>query len=794
MNFNEIKELCVNSASIYYDYCKNKSGAIAVIPIKKVEHKNSYYLLTLAKDMNYGADKERYNLRINGNLLNINDYDFLEYDDDNRELLVSFGIKFDFPITIKNIQIESNLLFLVENVKRWYEEPKYSISKVTTLPDIPFFPACEKYTPSEEQFSAVNNIKSHALSYVWGAPGTGKTQFVLARCIADYIQKFLKNSSKRKIIVTAPTNNALEQILFGVFKVLEAENISTDLVIRLGLPSKKFASQYPNSCECFAAEKSLKRIENKINLLKSIPEKRAEIIKLTNLKSAITEFSDELHELREAKIELDNRISKIEEDIDDIQLELSKNRVESFEAKETLNVAEKEAKKFLNRIIKSKKELFQYKLDVLNIKIHTLYDVENNLNVELDKLNTELEENKNQLSKLKKPNDIRNEFLSLIKSTFSNTSCLQTLSKFMTENMNNTINNVLKLAYIKCDELIEYNTETLNLSRYGKMNDDEINSKIEELTAKYNEQKGTGKKSQIETANVIALTVDRFIFDYNFLSELKNNDEYDIEHIFIDEAAYLCLIKGLILLSFKRPITLLGDHMQLPPVFECPKTLLEDNPCLALWDIPIIYFEELFKNDINTLLRKHKNNISPIFNELSKANLNTTFRFGSKLANILAGTVYSDKFHSANDENPTCITIINAVKVPTETKRVSPLEIRAICEYINHHSNTLNNFSVLTPYRNQLFELQNALPSTTECMTVHASQGQEWDTVILSTVDTFMARDVRVINTAVSRAKKHLVVVCDANEWNMHPKHLISKIISQSNKTIDYKSINSYKN
>ena len=72
-------------------------------------------------------------------------------------------------------------------------------------------------------------------------------------------------------------------------------------------------------------------------------------------------------------------------------------------------------------------------------------------------------------------------------------------------------------------------------------------------------------------------------------------------------------------------------------------------------------------------------------------------------------------------------------------------------------------------------------------MTVHKSQGREWDTVILSVVDTTNfyftntnkdnTNGKQVMNTAVSRARKRLVVVCDKAVWEKQTDQLIHDLI-----------------
>ena len=72
-------------------------------------------------------------------------------------------------------------------------------------------------------------------------------------------------------------------------------------------------------------------------------------------------------------------------------------------------------------------------------------------------------------------------------------------------------------------------------------------------------------------------------------------------------------------------------------------------------------------------------------------------------------------------------------------------------------------------------------------LTVHGSQGREWDDVILSVVDTDRlwftdsrnkrSRGLNLINTAVSRAKKRLVIVCNRSWWLERRGQLIRALL-----------------
>ena len=101
--------------------------------------------------------------------------------------------------------------------------------------------------------------------------------------------------------------------------------------------------------------------------------------------------------------------------------------------------------------------------------------------------------------------------------------------------------------------------------------------------------------------------------------------------------------------------------------------------------------------------------------------------------------------------------------------------------------------------------IRKALPSKFEnnVMTIHSSQGREWDTVIISVCDNDTTnRDVKlrftsslepysglnVINTAVSRAKKNLIIVCDYEFWKGRAPldDLIGVLVANTDTTVIY--------
>lgn len=299
-----------------------------------------------------------------------------------------------------------------------------------------------------------------------------------------------------------------------------------------------------------------------------------------------------------------------------------------------------------------------------------------------------------------------------------------------------------------------------------------IEKKKDELAYYENEQ-----AIEIGDRFVVACTVD-----YAFLhfGEFPQNIDENAEHLFVDEAAYCQMIKAGVFFSYGIPVTLLGDHMQLPPICEMSdENVREDHVThMFLWAQSSLYFPEVFleESDIESMYLRFYLNSAVNIESISMASLDITHRFGNNLSRVLDEFVYKFGFSGKTDED-TKIIVINAPKNPSESEpRTNFEEIEAIQKYINKANLLSEEFAILTPYKRQVDALkQNLGYNKYEISTIHASQGREWDTVILSVVDknnkwytdttSTKSNGLKIINTAISRAKKELVLVLDYEHW-----------------------------
>ncbi len=115
-------------------------------------------------------------------------------------------------------------------------------------------------------------------------------------------------------------------------------------------------------------------------------------------------------------------------------------------------------------------------------------------------------------------------------------------------------------------------------------------------------------------------------------------------------------------------------------------------------------------------------------------------------------------------------------------------EAQAIKAYIGRHAN--EDIAVLTPYRHQLHLIEWQCPDLKrrDCiLTVHGSQGREWETIVCDTSDMHFTNTQNrsskgrlLINTAVSRAKKRLILVCDYSHWIQKNGQMICALLKNT--------------
>ncbi|MGN0459921.1 MAG: AAA domain-containing protein [Ruminococcus sp.] len=793
------REASIIGSEQYYNYLSKHGKGFIEYNVIKVTSNNPFYYLKTGKTIRNFPDLS---LKIGKNIYENSYFKIIEYNEESNEITLSPQKELKKVLeNIKPTEISFvyDLKFLVNRVKHFYEKYGYLIKFPTHSSSISYHNSQNlRDNPSEEQLCAIEGVLSTPFSYVWGAPGTGKTKFVLARCVLSH----LAEQSSTKIIITAPTNNAVEQTLYGILPVIAEYGIDIKKVLRLGTPSKKFLNMYHNCCEYGEAEKEGKRLTEKIQLVEMSIKSHENNIKLYDELEKAKIFLENFEDCKIRMESIFNILSRQHTIYNEInqkiivnkgRINYSKIQIEKFNVE--LTKLENNIN-YCNKVVESlskgiRKNFFKHKYEKYN----------NLLKENLDSFET----NKNKINahkisckKLEKENIELHVKLNDSKKTFMD--ALQSAKKY-TKFWNKFYNIILGIRF---DNYNDEPMETFNkmvikgeeqfvkrMERYSEIIDISKEEYLERVSELYLEKNKLNEllakitpnltSKRIKECRVLATTIDTLI------NRIVPDNDFKPSHIYLDEAGYCPLIKGATLLAYDCPVTLLGDHMQLPPVCVMSDDEIDYNKFVSFYAQSSLYLEDIALSP-DIIVNNYRQRVPPKFDILLNFTLNHTYRFGEALASVLAKSVYSPQFHGSQNFE-TEIYYIDCPKMDNPKDRFSSSEINNIVKYIYSHQN--EDIGIITPYNNQVQAINKALNNRYEAMTVHRSQGNEWDTVLLSIVDTTnkwftnsqspKSNGKNIINTAVSRAKRKLIIFCDSDYWKTQQKQLIGQILSVAN-------------
>ncbi len=663
----------------------------------------------------------------------------------------------------KGIAVISDLRFLVERVREWYRNKCQPITLPAEAPNIPLPTPSDMAggAPTEEQYSTVCNVLTHSFTYVWGAPGTGKTRFVLANCVMAYLRQ------GKQVLLTAPTNNALDQMLSGVLDVLHTCGIPDSHAFRFGVPSAGFSKKYPDACEQRSVER---RRASLIEKLKNLRQQYGDALLYEKIRSDLSQAAalmeqfntiyaeyqtatvseQDLSTVRTAAEDAQNELDDLENTIQELTIWL-----DSFPGK-------------LSRFFRP--GIYSEKTVLLKASARNLDTVTQAYKTAAQQLSI-YEERAQAASQryLAQLESLKTQFIEVFPEPLFPEFFLPAHMPILDFPAR------LQLAYSAIKNSAE------QLPPPSNTDIDQIRKSFDDAKAQL-EKLNTGVEERWANVKVWAMTIDRFIS----LNEVPSG--FTPSHIFMDEAAYCSLIKGYTLLSLNRPVTLLGDHAQLPPVCEMSEHVLNREFCPEfLWAQSAIHLDAVFHKPELDLYEDYRNAAPPSFFDLQLNTLSITHRFGPSLSRVLSDFIYNHGLTSANSEE-TSVKVIHAPASAEDVKRTSRAECAAIYTLAKELFSKGIDFAILTPYKKQVAMLAKLMPhraAAGQIMTVHAAQGREFHTVILSVVDTtdkfFVASGNpigrAVLNTAISRVKSDLILVLDAEYWRAQEKELIGQLM-----------------
>lgn len=686
MDARSVSSAIVSSADSLYSYLEDMQWVmdppkgVSETRVDSFDVMDGYAILHLSSAL---GDTSGLMLKVGKRILTEEESDFRRYDDVSKTILVYPGEEVLCEISSGDSQVSvvSDMKFLILAVRDFFN----SYGHLLSVPSPPRSDASATYpdlgVPSREQEVAAEGMLEASMAYVWGAPGTGKTQFVLSSAIRGCLE------AGERVAVFAPTNNSVEQVLRGILAAVPEDELGE--VIRLGVPTRQFYKERPEMCEDRQVQRLMDRaLESLENLEELLYERTCESVR------------------------------------SDIEV-LSKCDAWGLSEDDGLDPS------MVRRV-----------------------------------------ENVRAVCGLKPSTAPLSEASGITPRDFAEKAR---------------------------KALFDRERPAMHIVEYADLTDGDIRDAISDLEVEMSELRGSTTGGRLASARVIASTPQQFIARFRPKgTEDDGRMELDADRIFLDEAGYCGLIQALSLFTNGVPVVMLGDHMQLPPVSELDDDDLRRwaSGCSRmedafLWSLPALSCERALTSGIQGLKEDFLRQSPPPFSITRRFDLTRTRRFGSNLAEVLDRFVYKNGLSGISGSRLD-IMCIDAVCDHREN-RENKAEALGISSYLRSESPDPRDVCILTPYSVQCSLLRSILPRRyRDCvMTVHGSQGREWDTVILSVADNgIQSRDVpyrftssetmiglKVINTAVSRAKKRLVIVCDRLFWLKRDGELIKGLL-----------------
>ena len=756
MNSQEISQYLNISAHKYYEYVRKRNKSITTNRILSAKKHSDYFILRTEKKFRNGFETGQ----IQTLSKTFPDDSFTMVYVDNQKKRCAIATKNEELIDAlrsageNNVQFVTDLSFLIKRVENWSTYDNNI--RLPVQPDVISIDSLNIKNGAVAQLNAVKGVLTKPVSYVWGAPGTGKTRFVLANSVLEYIKK------NKRITVVAPTNNALDQTLRGVIETLKCEGIDYEKCVwRSGPASLQFCKEYPTICENTYLSSASKKIQQDIEYARQIQTCETQLKIHETFLDAFSQFKNDINSI------FGTQGRPLLSNLETIYYDLERE-VNACERK--CSVAERDVETINKLIAYYTKKLFVFKRSKKIQEQTSAWEEKQRI------LNEELE----NLKKAKKHLQVYEACLASVCEKLN-------ISRTVFEIDIKKIKSTIEKSQQERDELSN------KIDDLRKILDSDLPT--EEIIKKCEEQrKELGfdtKEVRLQKTLVLGLTIDKFIAEHN---KINWGGDDGFIHIFLDEAGVCPLAKAIPLFSTGVPVSMFGDHMQLPPVCEMEddEISLEKNREVFLWAMSAMFAPMVIESDIETLYSAWERRSSD-FGSMPRYDLTDSFRFGPELAELLAGKVYSSEFRG-NSQKSTKIVVIDAGKKPKGCKkRTNPAEVTAIKSYIQE-MDIRDDYMIITPYKNQVELMKENLKSICDedsISTVHASQGKECRKVFFSVVDcsnmfftdSNSQYGLKIINTALSRAKGELIVVCDHEFWStntLSEKQLIRDIIKKA--------------
>ena len=248
------------------------------------------------------------------------------------------------------------------------------------------------------------------------------------------------------------------------------------------------------------------------------------------------------------------------------------------------------------------------------------------------------------------------------------------------------------------------------------------------------------------------------ILSTTFSSRDSLNTDVVYDYLIMDEASQVDIVTGALALSCARNVVIVGDTKQLPNV------VTEEIKGKAN-----SIFDSYHLNEGYRFTKSFLQSILEVIPNVTQTLLREHYRCHPKIINFCNQKFYRGELIIMTEDKgeKDVLSVIKTVPGNHERNHYSQRQIDVIKnEIIPKFNFDKNETGIIAPYKNQVKATANQVDGI-DVDTVHKFQGKEKDNIIISTVDdeiSDFADDPYLINVAVSRAKKKLILVVTGNE------------------------------
>lgn len=248
------------------------------------------------------------------------------------------------------------------------------------------------------------------------------------------------------------------------------------------------------------------------------------------------------------------------------------------------------------------------------------------------------------------------------------------------------------------------------------------------------------------------------ILSTTFSSRNSLNTDVVYDYLIMDEASQVDIATGAIALSCAKNVVIVGDTKQLPNV------VTEDVKAKA-----DAIFDSFNINEGYRFTKSFLQSILDVMPNVTQTLLREHYRCHPKIINFCNQKFYRGQLiimtEDKGEEDVLAVVKTvqgNHVRNHYSQRQIDVIKNEIFPKYIANPEET----GIIAPYKNQVEALEKEFENI-DVATVHKFQGKEKETIIISTVDdeiSDFADDPYLINVAVSRAKRKLILVVTGNE------------------------------